>query len=437
MRDLFVTLVIFGSLPLILYRPYIGVIMWSWVGYMNPHRLSWGFAADFPFAMIIAVATMVAILFSNESKRIPWTRETAILLLFIVWMAITTVFAVHPELAQEQLTKVVKIQLMTFITLMLMVNKFRIDMLVWTIVLSLGFFGAKGGLFTILSGGGYHVLGPPGTFIGGNNELGLAMLVTIPLIRYLQLQTHKVWVRHGLMLLMLLTIVAVLGTQSRGALVGLGAMGLMLILKSRKKLVFMLVLAMAVPVALSLMPESWHARMDSIKNYEADESVQGRFRAWNFAWETALDRPLTGDGFQAFAGQTDAHSIYFEVLGEHGFVGLAIFLLLGTLVWRSGTWIIRRSRNNEDCKWMMDLAAMLQVSMVGYAVAGAALGLAYFDLVYHFVAIMILVKVMLISYLARQEGGAEAREGTIGGFQRPAPKNVRGVRALQPLAKRN
>ncbi len=352
-------------------------------------------------------------------------------------MAISTVFAIHPELAQEQLTKVVKIQLMTFITLMLMVNKFRIDMLVWTIVLSLGFFGAKGGLFTILSGGGHHVLGPPGTFIGGNNELGLAMLVTIPLMRYLQFQTDKIWVRHGLMLLMLMTIVAVLGTQSRGALVGLSAMGLMLILKSRKKFVFMLVLAIAVPVALSLMPESWHARMDSIKNYEEDRSMQGRFGAWNFAWETALDRPLTGGGFEAFAGQTDAHSIYFEVLGEHGFVGLALFLLLGLLVWRSGTWIIKRARNIEDCKWMMDLAAMLQVSIVGYAVAGAALGLAYFDLVYHFIAIMVLVKVMLISYLTQQERRAEAREETIEDFQRPAPKYMRDAKALHPLAKRS
>src|SRR3569833_2546784 len=74
MRDLFVTMVVLGSLPMILYRPYIGVLMWSWIGYMNPHRLSWGFATDFPFAMIVAVTTLMAMMFLREDKRGPGAR---------------------------------------------------------------------------------------------------------------------------------------------------------------------------------------------------------------------------------------------------------------------------------------------------------------------------------------------------------------------------
>ena len=83
MRDIFVTLAVFGSLPFILYRPYIGVLVWSWIGYMNPHRISWGFATEFPFAMIIAITTLVALFFSSEPKKVPWTRETVVLLIFI------------------------------------------------------------------------------------------------------------------------------------------------------------------------------------------------------------------------------------------------------------------------------------------------------------------------------------------------------------------
>src|SRR3569832_2081675 len=120
MRDLFVTMLVLGSLPMILYRPYIGVLKRSWIGYMKPHRLSWGFETDFPFAKIVAVTTLMAMMFLREDKRVPWTRETGLLVLFILCMCLTTAFALHHAAAQEQLIKVLKIELMTFITLMLM-----------------------------------------------------------------------------------------------------------------------------------------------------------------------------------------------------------------------------------------------------------------------------------------------------------------------------
>ena len=42
--------IVFGSIPLILSRPFFGIIMWSWIAYMAPHRLTWGVAYDFPVA---------------------------------------------------------------------------------------------------------------------------------------------------------------------------------------------------------------------------------------------------------------------------------------------------------------------------------------------------------------------------------------------------
>jgi len=399
MRDLFVTLVVLGLLPAVLFQPWIGVMLWSWIGYMNPHRLAYGFATDFPFAMLIALFTLTGVLITKEAKKIPWTRETIILTVFIVWMFITTVFAVHDSLAWVQFQKVIKIQIMTFITLMIMGSQKRLTYLAWVITLSIGFYGIKGGIFTITTGGGFRVQGPLGTFIGGNNEIGLAMIMIIPLMRFLQLQAQQVLIRHGMTIGMLLTFVAVLGTQSRGALVGVSAMVLFLVLKSRKKFLFLALLIMTAPIAYNFMPESWHDRMSTIQTYEQDKSAMERIGAWTFAFNKALERPLNGGGFEVFAGRTEAHSIYFEVLGEHGFVGLGLFLSLGFLTWFSGSWIARKTKKVEELKWCYDLASMLQVSIIGYAVSGAFLGLAYFDLFYHLVAMMVLTKVFVIKYL--------------------------------------
>ena len=99
MRDLFVALVVFGSLPFILKRPWLGILMWSWLGYMNPHRMAWGFVTSMPVALIVALTTFAAILFCKEEKRIPWTRETVLLLIFTGWMFVSTLMAQYPGMA--------------------------------------------------------------------------------------------------------------------------------------------------------------------------------------------------------------------------------------------------------------------------------------------------------------------------------------------------
>src|SRR3569832_569985 len=197
MRDLFVTMVVLGSLPMNLYRPYIGVLMWSWIGYMNPHRLTWGFATDFTFAMLVAVTTLKTKKFLREDKRVPWTRETKLKKQNKQKKKHTTTNTKHHTTTQKQHNKVLKIELMTFITLMLKKDRFRIELLVWTIALSRGFYGVIGGIFTITSGGVHHVMGPPNSFIGGNNEIGLALIMTVPLLRYLHLQAQKRWIKWG------------------------------------------------------------------------------------------------------------------------------------------------------------------------------------------------------------------------------------------------
>jgi len=414
MRDIFVTTVIFGTLPFVLARPYIGVLLWTWVSFMNPHRLCWGFAYDFPFAYVIAVVTLISVLISREPKKIPWTRESVVLLIFVSWMVITTIFSVYPILAWPELNKVAKIQLMVFVTMMLMQSKERLNLLVWVLALSLAFYGVKGGIFTITHGGIYHVRGPEGSFIGGDNEMGLALVMTIPLLRYLQLIATRVWLRYAMTAAILLCGLAAIGSQSRGAMLGMAAMGMFFWLKSRSKLFTTLLAALAVALILMTMPQEWFDRMATIQNYEQDASAEGRINAWKMAFNLAKDRPL-GAGFEAFrpgmfaiyapdpGNVHDSHSIYFEVLGEHGFFGLFLFLMLGLMTWRTASWIIKRARGDPENRWAADLAAMVQVSLVGYASAGAFLGLANFDLYYTLIAVLVLCKTVLVNRQAAQK----------------------------------
>ena len=407
MRDIFLTVVIFGSIPLILARPYIGVLLWAWLGFMNPHRLAWGFAVQFPFAQAVAIATLIGMVFSREPKRVPLTRETGVLTLFVLWMLVTTFFAFNQIDAWQQWDKVWKIQLMVFVTMMLMRTPERLQALVWLIVLSLGFYGVKGGIFTILTGGDYRVWGPAGSFIGDNNEIALALLMVIPLMRYLQLCSERRWVRIGLTAAMILSTISVFGSHSRGALVGIVAMTSVLILKSRKRFALALLMAVALPIGLLIMPQKWYGRMETIRDYRQDVSAMGRINAWGFAYNLALDRPLVGGGFETFRGYLfdiyapnpddfhDAHSIYFEILAEHGFVGLFLFLTLAFFAWRSCSWQIKQARGHLELSDFGDLARMIQVSLVAYAVSGAFLGLAYFDLYYNLIAIVILSKALV------------------------------------------
>ena len=408
LRDLFVFVAVFGTLPFVLRKPYIGIYLWSWLGYMNPHRLAWGLAYDFPFAFIVAIVTLLGMAFSREPKRLPWTRENIVLLLLIGWMLITTIFSLYPQLAWLQMEKVAKIQLMVFLTMMLINTREKIETLVLIIALSLGFYGVKGGIFTIVHGGVYRVQGPFGTFIGGNNEMALALIMTIPLIWYLHLNAKKIWMRHGYTAALFLCAIAVIGSQSRGALVGGVVMGAFLWLKTRNKMFTGLIMALAVAAIFSIMPAEWYQRMGTIDTYQSDESAQGRINAWWTAFNLSKDRPLVGGGFDTFqpgvyrvyapdpTNVRDVHSIYFEMLGEHGYVGFGLFMLLPWLTWRKGARIIRECGKDPERKWATDLARMLQVSIIGFASAGAFLGLANFDLYYHMIAIMVMTGVVAL-----------------------------------------
>ena len=436
MRDLALILLIFGALPFAFGRPAIGIFLWVWVSVMNPHRLTWNYAADFPFAQAIAIVTLIGILLSRKERKFPWTPVTVVMVLLILWMNVNMIFALDHEAAFPMWDRVMKIFLMTFVALYVLRTKQDVQVLIWVITLSVAFFGIKGGLFTIREGGEFRVYGPPGSFIEENNSLALATIMTIPLLWYLYLQATKGWLRLGLLGAMVLCSLSALGSHSRGAFLAIGAMLGSLWLKSRRKLITGFVLILLVPFAIAFMPEKWEERMRSIQHYEQDSSAMGRINAWNMAVNLATDRAPLGGGFEIYNRSVfgryapvpddvhSAHSIYFQMLGEHGYIGLALFLLLWWLVWRDARRIVKQARGRNEWQWASDLARMIQVSLVGYAVGGAFLNLAYYDVPYYLLVAIVLTRVMLKKALRELDQREEVTVPTSDSSMKPvAPKS--------------
>lgn len=421
MRSIAVILVVLLASAWALAHPYVGIYAWTWVSIMNPHLMTWGALANFPAAAVVAGATLLGLVLTKDKKQYFVSPPSAMLMLFMLWVCITFLFSFNPAGSSEMLSRVLKVDLMILVALVLLHSKRHIVTLVWVLVFSIGYFGVKGGIFTLATGGGYRVWGPGG-FIGGNNEIALAMIIVIPLMYFLREQASSIWQRNAWLAAMALTAIASVGSQSRGAFLAIAAMMALLWLRGRQKLFFGLLMVAGSLLLLSFMPEQWHARIDTINDYQQDSSAMGRINAWWMTWNLASAN-FFGGGFDIYNSATfaryapnpqdvhAAHSIYFQVLGEHGFVGLALFLAMWGMTWRWAGWLRKNASGNSETEWAATLGAMCQVSLAGYAVGGAFLSLAYFDLPYNILVLVVLARRWVENHL--QEKNLVAPPGNL------------------------
>ncbi len=409
MRDLIILLIIFGSLPLVLMRPWLGVLLWYWISIMNPHKLTFGIAQNMPVAMSVGLITIAGFIFTKDKKKPPLTRELILLGLLFLHFTITTIFAWAPDEAWGHWEKVFKILLITIIAMFLIYGQKKINWLIYVAIGSLAFYGIKGGIFSILSGGSFKIWGPPGSFIEGNNEIGLALIMALPFMFAFAQKANAKWLKNVLIGSAGLIAISIIFTYSRGAFLGLSVIGFFMFFASKRKGLILVILIPTLLVGFTLLPDKWFGRTETIQTYEQDDSAMQRIQAWGVSLNIALEKPLIGGGFQLFHIQDSvwlsyanflgdwnnraraSHSIYFQVLGQHGFVGLFLFLLLlvGTIL--KARWLIKTSRENEELKWIEGYARALQMSLIGYAVSGAFLSLAYFDLFYLYVAFSVIL----------------------------------------------
>jgi putative inorganic carbon (hco3(-)) transporter len=379
----------------VLKRPWLGVLMSLWVSVMNPHRYAFGFANDLPFAAIIVAVTVVSMVKSRDQVDLPMNATIWLLILFPLWMCVTSIFALESYGIYDRWKYVMKVFLSVLIGASVLNSRKHVEWMIAVIVVSVGFYGVKGGIFTILTGGGSRVYGPPGAgFMSDNNAISVALVMTIPLMYFLRSVASSKWVKLGLLGSIGLSAMAILGSQSRGAFLAVLSMGLFLWFKSRHKFASGVVIFLLLPLAVGFMPETWTSRMKTIETYEQDSSAMGRINAWTMAFNLANDRPLVGGGFEIYNASVfakyapdpnaihAAHSIYFQILGEHGYVGLALFLAIGFVGWSTGNRIIKLSGKNPDHSWATSLARSVQVSMIGYAVGGAFVNIGYWEIQY-------------------------------------------------------
>jgi probable O-glycosylation ligase (exosortase A-associated) len=417
MRDYLILAVLFISAPLSLISPYYGILMWSWLAYFNPHRYAWGVAHDFPVAIVIAVPTIIGAVFAKKNLNI-FCREVVLLCGLWMWFVVTTLyigtqpqFAGHLKDAQLHLESVSKILLMTFITILLIASRDKLRGLVLVIVISFGLRAMVSAIFFLHTGGQYRIWGPDNTFLGDNNDFALALNMVIPLCFFMARSEAGRWVRVTLIVLLVGIVISVIGTFSRGGLLGLSTVALLLLLKSRQKILGMFALAAALLFTVTFTTSAWQDRMKSFSEGTLDESAQSRLIIWKAGWRLAGDYPITGGGFDVYTdtavipqyieepyryiyGQHGPHSIYFQILGEQGFVGLGLFLALMGCCFRTLIRLKRTVKANPALGWAAPYADMLQVSLVAYMANGATLGRCYFDLSYQIIACVIILKLL-------------------------------------------
>jgi probable O-glycosylation ligase (exosortase A-associated) len=426
MRDIILVAIILGSVPICFFKPYFGILLWVWVAYFNPHRFTWGFAYSFPLATVIAIPTLLGIVFTRKVNRHPWVLQTVLLLAFWAWICFTWVvathvpiFADHIEEGKLQLIEVSKVLLMTFVVIFLVDSRKKLEGLFLVTALSFGILALKGALFGIRTSGEFRVWGPPGSFIADNNDFGLALNMTLPMMFFLARETTNRWLRLLLWASFFASVLAVILTYSRGALLGLVVVLGALLLKARRKVLGGVLLIAAAFFVIAFAPSAWMDRMGNFAHGQVDNSAQGRLDAWHFAWALASHYPITGGGFETFTpglyqrftpelSFAGPHSIYFQTLGDQGFVGLGIFLLTLGSCFYSLRRIRRQVRGQPSLAWIKNYSSMLEACLLGYIVSGAFLPRAYFDLWFQLAAATALLKI-----LYRQEREFPAMEAVV------------------------
>ena len=387
---LLIAATLFFYMPVSLTARAAGLLCWEWFSLMSPHRQVYGFAAGQPFGLAIGLATLLGWLFSAERKRLTPDALPWVLLVWFLWMTATTVVAPVPAVAWVYWNRVMRALVPIFLAFVLLTNRVRIHGMVWVLVISLGFYSIKGGGYMLLGHSGV-IFGPPDTEIFDNNQLALAVVMQLPLVYYLWKHTGRAWLRLGLALAIPLEILMVFGSHSRGGVIALSVLLGAFWLRTDRKIVYGLIGVAIIVGTLAMLPDAFWQRMNTLNNLQADNSFQGRVQAWQVALDCARDYFPFGAGFYTpqqvqiwdhyMPGETfhAAHSIYFQILGEHGYIGLAIYLLVLLLPLYNASLVVWRTRKNPDLAWAHDLAEMIRVGLLAFYVGGAALSVAYWD----------------------------------------------------------
>lgn len=404
LAGLLLALLIFASLPLCVWKPWIGMLIFLWLCILTPQHLVSGFAYHFRFALVVAIAILLGLPFTRDRSPLPRTAEVYLIgALWFVFVLSTSFTAIQPERASAAIVRVSKIFLMVGVTLVLFRDRRKLRLLLLVVAGSIGVLGFAGGLFALVTRGQETLWGPPESILADSNTLAFALTMALPFFVFLRYDAERAWARHLLLAVFGLSIVAVLATYSRGGMIVLlVTLGLIAIRTFKGDRVVVAVAAIALSTTL-LTPPRWQRRVLTVTALSQDDSANQRARSAYVAMRLGLDHPLLGVGFEPFSpdvyehyipGYSDyhnAHNHYLQLLAEHGFTGALLFLALLASMLAHLQRIKREARGDPGQRWIHHCASALEISLAAYALGGVFLNRPYFEPFYQLVAATVLL----------------------------------------------
>jgi len=413
MKDITLALFCLGLLALGTAAPFVMGLGYLWVSLVKPQTLAYGFFQSVPIAMVFAVASLLSYLLVDRRSPPKLTALHMLLVFFAVWITLTTFNAIHQGPAWWKWDWAFKeIAFACFLPFVIR-SRIHIEAMLYVLTVGTVPLVAAAGLKALVGGGGYGEISVGGTaesLLGENSTRAMYSVMMIAIVLYLRRHTvimPRNWISNAAVFAyVMLCLLAAVGGYSRTGLVAVVVLGGMLWWFSHYKISLAALMVVIVAVGFAAMSDEWFARMDTIMNPEEDSSALSRLDVWAWTWEFVKSHPNGGgfvsylSNFGAIPGEERArafHSIYFEVLGEHGYVGLAVFLGILLSVLKMSYGIYRRNKNRPDLLWLSDLSKAVLICGIVYVTGGTFIGIAFQPYIY----ILAVITIALRSYELR------------------------------------
>jgi probable O-glycosylation ligase (exosortase A-associated) len=423
-RDLLVFVLFVGVLPLSVLRPWVGICAFTFLAYNRTQDLTWGFARSLPISQLIAVAMIIGWIVC-EYRPIPFrfSRIKAMVLLLLVVLISIYMNRVRWDVQGHRYSDLVKVIFVSLLTGALLINRYRLRVIMAVMTLALGFYGAKNGIMYVF--GGSSIAGPGG-MLKDNNDFALAMVMNVPLLFYLSNEMKPLKYGKYISIFMkvacLLSLLTIMSTGSRGGFLSLGVAMVIMAFKTKWKLPALALLVILGVAGTALAPKKYQDRIATIfvSAEEQDSSVQGRFTSWLVATNMIQSNPVWGIGFSNMVydynrytqgvyseeGSTDhfarvSHNSYFQIWAESGTIAflLFMFMLVGSIISLS---LIRiRAKRGGDL-WVIPYCDGIQVSMCAFMVGATFLNRAHFDFIYQLIVVATVLPVIIRAERKRQ-----------------------------------
>ncbi len=422
MRDLFFVGFLAGLFGMGFRRPFLLVLAYVYIDIISPQRLTYMLLNRVPISLIAVVLAFSSWALFDDKRDVRVAPRQVLMLILLAYCGVTTTQADFPLEALGKWDWVWKALAFAIFLPLTLRTRLRIEALLLFMVISAASIIIVGGIKTIVSGGGYGALN---LMLDSNSGLYESSIIStvaiaiIPLIvwlgRYGSIYPPDWRVRVFTAALIFACLLIPVGTQARTGLICIGVLGITFLRQTRRRLLYIGMVALAATVAIPLLPASFTARMNTIQGYKADQSAGTRLAVWQWTIDYARDHPF-GGGFDAFRGnhlrieidktttdggqaqvessiETDQarayHSSYFEMLGEQGYAGLALWLMIHFTGLLRMELLRARYRKREAFAWIASLAVALQQAHLIYLIGSLFVGIAFQPFVYMLVGLQI------------------------------------------------